>query len=129
MAFNYVNIVGKECLGWLNLFFDDECVAMVNDVELADRIRKEIPEKQYMKKRKLPYGEIARLADISGYTPIMISKMLSGERRGWRKSEKLKRLCSATGTTTNLWRYGTPKEILAGILAAEKKMRAKKGGK
>lgn len=47
MSFNYVNIVGKECKGWLNLFFDDECIAMVNDIELADRIRKEIPEKVY----------------------------------------------------------------------------------
>ncbi|HEA65801.1 MAG TPA: hypothetical protein ENI07_03120, partial [Desulfobacterales bacterium] len=81
-----------------------------------------------MKERKLPYGEIAHLAELSGYTPMMISKMLSGERRGWRKSEKLKRLCSATGTTTNLWRYGTPEEILTEVLAAEKKMRAKKGG-
>jgi len=65
-----------------------------------------------MKERKLPYGEISRLAHLSGYTPMMISKMLSGERRGWWKSEKLEKLCSATGTKINLWRYGAPEEII-----------------
>jgi len=45
MKFNYVNITGKECKGWLNLFFGEYCVGMVNDIELADMIRREIPEK------------------------------------------------------------------------------------
>ncbi len=47
--FNYVNIVGGEYRGWLNLFFDEYCIAMVDDVELADKIRKKIPEKVYKK--------------------------------------------------------------------------------
>ena len=47
MGFNYVNIVSvnEECDGWLNLFFDDECVAMVDNVDLANRMRENIPEK------------------------------------------------------------------------------------
>ena len=45
MSFNYTNIVGKECAGWINLFFGDEVVALVNNVDLANRIREEIPER------------------------------------------------------------------------------------
>lgn len=41
-VFTYVNIVGKGCEGWLNLFFGEHCVAMIHNVELADNIRKEI---------------------------------------------------------------------------------------
>ena len=46
MPFSYVNIVGEECKGWLNLFFNDFCVAMVDDVWIADKIREEISEKR-----------------------------------------------------------------------------------
>ena len=37
--FNYVDIVGKGCKGWLNLFFGDECIAMISDIDLANKIR------------------------------------------------------------------------------------------
>ncbi len=46
MEFNYVNVVGKGCEGWLNLFFGDDCIALVNDTKLADRIRATIPERE-----------------------------------------------------------------------------------
>jgi hypothetical protein len=36
---SYVNVVGDECKGWLNLFFAGEVIALVRDVDLADRIR------------------------------------------------------------------------------------------
>ena len=47
LQFNYVNIVSNnpDTEGWLNLFFGERCVALVNDKHLADEIRKEIPEK------------------------------------------------------------------------------------
>ena len=45
MKFTYVNIIGREWEGWLNLFFGEYCVAMVKDIELANMIRQEIPEK------------------------------------------------------------------------------------
>lgn len=41
-TFNYVDVVGAGCKGWLNLFFGENVIALVKDVELADRIRKEI---------------------------------------------------------------------------------------
>jgi len=45
MEFSYVNIVGKGCEGWLNLFFGEYCIALVRNVELADEIRKVTPDK------------------------------------------------------------------------------------
>ena len=45
MEFNYVNIVGEGCEGWLNLFFGDECIAMIDNVVLADEIRKTCKER------------------------------------------------------------------------------------
>lgn len=44
-TFNYVNITTKGCEGWLNLFFDDHVIALVDNVCLADKIRQEIPER------------------------------------------------------------------------------------
>ena len=43
--FNYVNIVGPGCEGWLNLFFGDEVIAMIDDVAMADKIRKIVKER------------------------------------------------------------------------------------
>jgi len=45
MSFTYVNIIGKGCEGWINLFFGEYCIAMINDVELANAIKLEIKEK------------------------------------------------------------------------------------
>jgi hypothetical protein len=44
--FSYRNVVGKGCEGWLNLFFNDNCVALVNNVFIADEMRKELTEYQ-----------------------------------------------------------------------------------
>lgn len=41
-GFNYVDVVGKGCEGWLNLFFGDHCIALVNNLCLADEIRKAV---------------------------------------------------------------------------------------
>jgi len=38
-GFNYVDIATKGCEGWLNLFFGEHCVSMINDVDLANQIR------------------------------------------------------------------------------------------
>lgn len=45
-SFNYVNVVGKGCEGWLNLFFGEYCVALIREIDLANKIRGEIKEKQ-----------------------------------------------------------------------------------
>ena len=42
MDFNYVNIKTKGCEGWLNLFFGEHVIALVNNVWLADKIREKI---------------------------------------------------------------------------------------
>lgn len=44
VAFSYVNITTACCEGWLNLFFGERCIACIDDVELADKIRAAIPE-------------------------------------------------------------------------------------
>lgn len=38
-GYNYVNITIECCKGWLNLFFNDECICRIENVELADQIR------------------------------------------------------------------------------------------
>ncbi len=43
--FTYVNVVGKGCEGWLNLFIGGYCITLVNDIEIADMIRHLIAEK------------------------------------------------------------------------------------
>lgn len=42
MEFGYVNITTDGCEGWLNLFFGEHVVGLVNNVWLADRIREYI---------------------------------------------------------------------------------------
>ena len=49
IEFNYVDITTKGCEGWLNLFIDDECVALVKNEYIANKIRK------IVKKKKLCY--------------------------------------------------------------------------
>lgn len=48
-GFNYVDIVSDGCAGWLNLFFGDDVVALVDNVELANRIRSEIKPRSMKK--------------------------------------------------------------------------------
>ncbi len=43
--YNYVDCVGSGCEGWLNLFFGDYCVNLVNDPVIADEIRKVTPKR------------------------------------------------------------------------------------
>ena len=69
---------------------------------------------------KLPHGEISRLAHHSGYSQQMIGRILSGYRRPYWRSDKFQKLLDFTGTEINLWRFGTPEEITAGIIAAGK---------
>jgi hypothetical protein len=37
--FNYVDIVGKGCEGWINLFFGDVIITLIRDVDLANEIK------------------------------------------------------------------------------------------
>ncbi len=37
--YTYVDIVGEGCKGWLNLFYGNYCVALVDSVVMADAIR------------------------------------------------------------------------------------------
>jgi hypothetical protein len=38
-GFNYVDVVGEGCEGWINLFFGDNIIALVKDVSVADSIK------------------------------------------------------------------------------------------
>lgn len=42
-GFKYVNVTTPGCAGWLNLFFDEYCVALVNSAKVANQMRKVIP--------------------------------------------------------------------------------------
>jgi len=44
--FSYVDITTKGCDGWLNLFFDEFCIAMIDNVHIADEMRKTIERKK-----------------------------------------------------------------------------------
>jgi len=48
MKFSYVDIAGskKETEGWLNLFFGEECVSLIENKWIADEMRKVIDEKE-----------------------------------------------------------------------------------
>ena len=70
---------------------------------------------------KLPYGEISRLAHHSGYSQQMIGRILSGYRRPYWRSDKFQKLLDFTGTESDLWRIGTPQQIIAGIIAEKRK--------
>ena len=41
-GFNYVDIVTSGCEGWINLFFDEHIIALVNNVYLATKIKASI---------------------------------------------------------------------------------------
>lgn len=42
-GFNYVNVVYPEDCGWLNLFFGDSPLVLVNNRTMADAIRARVP--------------------------------------------------------------------------------------
>lgn len=44
MKFEYTDIVGEECEGWINLFFGGWCVALIKDTELAENIKATTPK-------------------------------------------------------------------------------------
>lgn len=44
-GFSYVNVTTKDCEGWLNLFFDDYPIALVNNAHIANQLRERIPER------------------------------------------------------------------------------------
>lgn len=46
MDFQYENITTKGCEGWINLFFGEHAIAMINNAWLADRIREKIDSQQ-----------------------------------------------------------------------------------
>lgn len=46
-GFNYVDITTKGCDGWLNLFFGEDIIALVRNVDLATRIRATTPRRVY----------------------------------------------------------------------------------
>lgn len=43
-GFTYVDIVTDGCEGWINLFFNGHCIAMVNNKELASQIKQHIDD-------------------------------------------------------------------------------------
>jgi len=45
VAFSYVDVTTKGCEGWLNLFWGDHCVALVDNAVIADQMRKVIAHK------------------------------------------------------------------------------------
>lgn len=45
MEFTYVNIKCEGCEGWLNLFYGDQCIALVKNVSIANSMRENIKEK------------------------------------------------------------------------------------
>lgn len=76
-----------------------------------------------MTKTKLPWGMKTKLARLSGYGPQMISKLTSegeepGEpqRRPYNLRPEFIKLWKGTGTTKELWLFGTPEEIRKGII-------------
>lgn len=44
-GFSYVNITTKGCEGWINLFFGEQIIAMISDVDLASEIKAETEER------------------------------------------------------------------------------------
>lgn len=42
--FEYIDIVGDGCEGWINLFFDGQIIVTIKWPELAKKIKSEIPE-------------------------------------------------------------------------------------
>ena len=44
-GFNYVNVIGDGCDGWLNLFHNDDILCLVRVIAIADEIRATTPER------------------------------------------------------------------------------------
>ena len=42
VMFGYVDITTKGCEGWLNLFFGQQCVALVDNIHIANEMRRSI---------------------------------------------------------------------------------------
>jgi len=44
-SFNYVNIIGDGFEGCINLFFGESCIAMIDNVQLAESIKNVTPKR------------------------------------------------------------------------------------
>ena len=51
-VFNYVECVGECCEGWINLFYGDEILCLINNVELANRIKETTIARKQNKQRE-----------------------------------------------------------------------------
>ena len=60
MDFNYVNVINKGCEGWLNLFFGDNCIALVRDIDTADEIRKVTRNRQEVTFEKMDIKQLEK---------------------------------------------------------------------
>ena len=53
-GFNYVNVTSPGCKGWINLFHGNDILCLVDNVELADRIKKNVPERDLSNPARKP---------------------------------------------------------------------------
>lgn len=45
--FTYVDVVSPGCEGWLNLFFGDQIICLVDNKKVAEQMRLVLDEKQW----------------------------------------------------------------------------------
>jgi len=70
MKFTYVNIASKGCEGWLNLFFGDHVIALVDNVWLANQIRAEIQEKNNQSFKSAACNCFSGVPQTTGGCPV-----------------------------------------------------------
>lgn len=54
VGFSYVDVTSPNCEGWLNLFWGDYCVALVNNAYIAEQMRQTIPQLVFNNQKEKP---------------------------------------------------------------------------
>lgn len=69
--FEYTEIIGDGFEGWINLFFEGWCVAMVSDVELAARIKASTQEMNSVSdEQHEPHDDTCPVCLGEGFGPV-----------------------------------------------------------
>lgn len=71
MQFEYTNVVGDGCEGWINLFFGGWCIALIKNIEIAECIKATTPEMNSASdEQHEPHSNACPACQGEGFSPI-----------------------------------------------------------
>lgn len=71
MKFEYVDVVGEGCEGWINLFFGGYIIAMIRNTDLAEQIKATTPKMTSVSdEQHEPHDDVCPACKGEGFGPV-----------------------------------------------------------